>query len=830
MPLARRGRVSRTVVLFLAVPAIALAQSGRITGIVSGAGAAPIVGAQVLLGALGLSARSGDGGKFTIQSVPAGKYDLKVYLVGYKPLNVSGVVVGAGVDANVVLQLERTAVQLTSVVVAASRRAQKITDAPATITALDTGAIENTIGNSYLPALKWANGLEFHQVGVISVFVNARGFNNSANSRTAMFEDGRIATLPETGIPAGPSTTISKLDLAGVEAVAGPGSALYGPNATNGVILLSTKDPKEYPGWAVEASGVSRNYYDVQGRYAGASAKWGYKIAGEYQAANDWTDVVYYPAATAGGAPLREQGHDYRPDVIRGSGSIGYYFDDGARLLLTAGLSKRNGFNAANVGRIQVSNFAYRDYQLQYTGPRWFAQAYHTNGNEGTTFLLGQFTQTLAQFPSLSRDSVKSLSAFSKDGRLYAAEVQNNFSVGMLGRTGIRAIDDAHVTWGAQFRHDRVSSYLRSFTDRRTGHAIELEEKGGYGQVEAPLGIAWRLVLAGRYDVPGRFATQFSPKAGLLYTLAQDQTLRLTYNKAYSVPSVQQTDYYSPNTLPGRGLFGNLDGFDVKNSAGTIVRLIDPIRPEKNDTWELGYKGVLAGRLYVDVTGYHSSFKDFISPSVVIANPTAATAPTTAYNHKTGVRVTDESGSPQIALTYFNVGEATITGVDAGLRYYLSDRVVASANLSFVKLDTIKAKPTDPPEATALNSPSSRITAGMDFTDYPARATSGFSVRYVNGYDFRSGVNYGRVPPFGSLDLNANYRIRGSRATVTLQAQNVFVCSGGTSTPPASGITNGVPAKYTDGRTCGFGQPHLEMLNMPLTGTMIFLGMRWEGR
>jgi iron complex outermembrane receptor protein len=791
MLLARRGHVPRAVAVLLAVPAITFAQTGRITGtvsgIMSGVGAAPLVGAQVLLSPLGLSAQSGDGGKFTIQGVPAGKYDLKVHLLGYKSLNVSGVAVGAGGEAKVAFHLERTAVQLTSVVVAASRRVRKITDAPATITALDTSAIENTIGNSYLPALKWASGLEFHQAGVLAVFVNARGFNNSVNSRTAMMEDGRIATLPETGLPAGPSTTISKLDLATVEVVVGPGSALYGPNATNGVILLSTKDPKQYPGWAVELSGGSRNYYGLQGRYAGASGKWGYKIAGEYVAADDWTDVVYYPAVTVGGAPLREQGHDYRTDVIRGSGSIGYYFDDGARLLLTAGLSKRNGFNAANVGRIQLSNFAYRDYQLQYAGPRWFAQAYHTNGNEGTTFLLGPFTQRLVLFPSLSRDSVKSLSAFPADGRLYAAEVQNNFSVGMLGRTGIRAFDDAHVTWGAQFRHDRVSSYRHDLSDRRTGRAIELEEKGAYAQLDAPLGDAWRVVLAGRYDVPGRFATQFSPKAGLLYTPAQDQTLRLTYNKAYSVPSVRQTDYYSPNTLPGRGLFGNLDGFDVKNSAGTIVRVIDPIRPEKNDTWELGYRGALAGRLYVDVAGYRSSFRDFISPSVVIANPTLATAPTTAYNHKTGAKYTDESGSPQIALTNFNLGEATITGVDAGLKYYLADRVVASANLSFVKLDTIKSKPTDPPEATALNSPSSRITAGMDFTDYPARTTSGFSIRYVNAYDFRSGVNYGRVPPFGALDLNATYRPRGSRATVTLQAQNVFVCSGGTSTPPAPG-------------------------------------------
>ena len=88
----------------------------------------------------------------------------------------------------------------------------------------------------------------------------------------------------------------------------------------------------------------------------------------------------------------------------------------------------------------------------------------------------------------------------------------------------------------------------------------------------------------------------------------------------------------------------------------------------------------------------------------------------------------------------------------------------------------------------------------------------------------------GRIPPFGTLDLNASYRIRGTRATVTLQAQNVFACVGGTSTPPAAGIGAGVKATYTPGQQCGFGQAHQEFLNMPLMGTMIFLGMRWEGR
>ncbi|NIQ58653.1 MAG: hypothetical protein GWN71_36435, partial [Gammaproteobacteria bacterium] len=43
-------------------------------------------------------------------------------------------------------------------------------------------------------------------------------------------------------------TTVPKVDLAGAEVIIGPGAALYGADATNGVLSLRTKDPLQYPG------------------------------------------------------------------------------------------------------------------------------------------------------------------------------------------------------------------------------------------------------------------------------------------------------------------------------------------------------------------------------------------------------------------------------------------------------------------------------------------------------------------------------------------------------------------------------------------------------
>lgn len=829
------GRLTRAFVALAALPALVFAQNGRIGGTVTDGAKNPVAGAQVLVSLAGLSGESGTDGKFIVANVPAGTYSLKVYRLGFKVKSVASVTVTGGGVANVDIVLDAAAVQLGGIVVSASRRVEKITDAPATITRFDAAQIENTIGASFAPALKDAKGIEFIQTGVTGVAINARGFNSSFNNRMLMLEDSRIAVLVESGLPVGALTTTSKVDLAGVEVITGPGSALYGPDASNGVLSLTTKDPKQYPGWTIDLAGGTRNFYDAQARWARVTkdGKWGYKFTGEYQAANDFSNIVYYPNPSAGKPPLQELTPDFRNDATRASTAFARYFDDGGRLMLTAGMSKINGIGPTNVGRNQLVNYGYREYQLEYTAPRWFAQTYMTNSVGGSTFQLNGYTQNAARYPTISVDSARKLSAFPGDGRVYAAELQNNFSIGMLTRTGSTILDDTHITWGGQFRRDRISTYGKWLSDGQTGVPIELQQVGGYAQIESPLSDQFRLVLSGRYDKHDRYDAQFSPKAALLWSPVQDQTFRVSYNRAFKSPSVLQTDFYFPNFAPFVGVFGNEDGFTIKNAAGATVITYAPIKPETNNTIELGYKGVIGEKLYIDVTGYQSNFKDFMSPLAVIANPLAGAAATTAYNTRTGAKITDRAGGPQIALTYFNVGEATIHGIDAGLRYYFTDRISASGNFSLIKIDTIKNNNPAVPEATSFNSSTSRVTAGMDFAEIAPKTNAGFTVRYVNGYDFRSGVNFGHIPGFATFDFSANYKIPDSNTALMLQVQNAFSCVQGTSTPPANGISSNSltgRATYVAGQSCGIGQTHSEMINAPQIGTILMLGVRWSGR
>jgi hypothetical protein len=97
----------------------------------------------------------------------------------------------------------------------------------------------------------------------------------------------------------------------------------------------------------------------------------------------------------------------------------------------------------------------------------------------------------------------------------------------------------------------------------------------------------------------------------------------------------------------------------------------------------------------------------------------------------------------------------------------------------------------------------------------------------VNGYDFISGVNNGRIPTFSTFDFTLGYQLPQFNSRLNLSVQNLFSCTGGTSTPNGW-IAAGRRSSYSADGECGFNKKHNEMLNMPAIGTMVFVGLRFD--
>lgn len=826
----RRGRRIRRAVAWVAAglalalaPSLASAQQGTIEGTVVGEDGTPLRSAQVVVVGTRLGDLTDGNGRFRIGSVPAGTHALEVRLAGFRRADVTEVEVEPEGTATVEVTLTRAPYELGGLVVSAARQTQRITEAPATITKIGSEEIANSVGNSFGGALKQVKGLEYIQVGMTAVAVNARGFNSSFNNRMLMMEDGRVAVLPENGLPVGQFTTIPKLDLESVEVLVGPGASLYGQDASNGVISLQTKDPREYQGTTVEVSKGTRDYTDVQFRHAGVlgDGHWGYKFTGEWQEADDFSNrLIYNPASDN---PLPEVGADWTTSVARGEGSLVYYDDDlnNLRVELSGGWSESDAMGQTNVGRNHIEDWSYSFQQLKGSTDNLYFSAYHTHSQSGGTFAVNSFTTFKAALPGLSDDSLQHLSDFPSNSDLYALDFQHNFRVPELLNT--------RFVWGGQFRHDEVSSKEQWLTDVQTGEPIGIDQGGMFAQSETPLTPQVDLILGARWDEHQDYASQFSPTAGVTYSPTEDQTLRLTYREAFKSPTTLQTRFFIFDFQPFVGVFGNRTGFEVVDAEGNVLQTHEPLVPEVNETWELGYKGVLGDRWYLDAALWYADYQNFLGSLLPINNPFGD--PATFARFPGGEALVSPAGRPQLVLTYMNQGNAKLKGLDLGASYAVSPDVTLKGTFSWLDLDEAE-------QAPAVNAPPVRWTLGSTFENLFDRGSGGLLVRHTTGYPFTSGINNGRIPTYTTADLNLGYDLPWEGMEVRLQADNLFTCR--TMEETTSGTAGGVPvrspqlddgqdASDLDGSTdCGFDVPHLEMINMPGIETTVFLGLRWS--
>ncbi|MBI2504287.1 MAG: TonB-dependent receptor [Candidatus Latescibacteria bacterium] len=189
---------------------------------------------------------------------------------------------------------------------------------------------------------------------------------------------------------------------------------------------------------------------------------------------------------------------------------------------------------------------------------------------------------------------------------------------------------------------------------------------------------------------------------------------------------------------------------------------IPELEPEKNTTIELGYKGILANKVFLDVSGYRSRYRNFISPLRLIGNPSA------------GVFVLDEKGIPregELTVTYLNFGEQVVWGLDLGVNVYASERVTLKGNASFIEADDLQA-----PEGfdQSFNTPATTFNAVLSASDLPIRgSTVDLSVRRVSEFDFRTAAHVGTVPAYAIFDFNLGYQMRHG-VTYRLTVKNLF--------------------------------------------------------
>ena len=273
------------------------AQNNSIEGIIlDSSNKKPLVAANVLIKdnkGFSNGASTDENGKYTIINIPNGEFIIKVDYIGFETQEKT-LVVGSNQKYNLDFNLAPSAIEFDTYVVTASRRKERIEDAPAAISIITKQSIRRESNTNLGDYLKNVKGVDFTQSGVDSYNLSARGFNSSFSSRLLTLTDGRMANVPSLRLTAYNVIPVSFEDVEQIEVVLGPSSALYGPNAHSGVLNIVTRAPRDSKGtvFNVQTGYLSQKnskpLQKITFRHANTWKNFGYKVSGVALNAYDW--------------------------------------------------------------------------------------------------------------------------------------------------------------------------------------------------------------------------------------------------------------------------------------------------------------------------------------------------------------------------------------------------------------------------------------------------------------------------------------------------------------------------------------------------------------
>jgi len=163
-------------------------------------------------------------------------------------------------------------VEVTSV----SRRPEKLSETASAVQVITAEDIRRSGATSIPEALRLVSNLHVAQVDSSQWAISARGFNNTTANKMLVLIDGRTVYTP---LYAGVFWDVQNLlleDIDRIEVISGSGATLWGANAVNGVISITTRHARDSQGLLIETGGGTQPRGFMNVRYGGRLSSDGY--------------------------------------------------------------------------------------------------------------------------------------------------------------------------------------------------------------------------------------------------------------------------------------------------------------------------------------------------------------------------------------------------------------------------------------------------------------------------------------------------------------------------------------------------------------------------
>jgi iron complex outermembrane receptor protein len=203
-------------------------------------------------------------------------------------------------------------------VTSAARKSQRVEDVAAAVYVITRDDIIRS-GLTRLPEiLRLAPGVQVSQINASKWAVSIRGFNSQYSNKLLVLIDGRsVYNLTFSGV-FWDLQDVMVSDIDRIEVIRGPGGAVWGANAVNGVINIITRPASETQGFAVDASVGTFERERIGLRYGGTLGPAAYRLFGEWTRFDDAE-----PSPTT---PFEDHWHSltsgFRTDWARGGDSF----------------------------------------------------------------------------------------------------------------------------------------------------------------------------------------------------------------------------------------------------------------------------------------------------------------------------------------------------------------------------------------------------------------------------------------------------------------------------------------------------------------------------
>jgi iron complex outermembrane receptor protein len=597
-------------------------------------------------------------------------------------------------------------------VTTASKQAQPLSAVPAAVYVITQEDIRRAGATTIADALRMAPGVEVAQIDANKWAISIRGFNNRFADKLLVLIDGRSVYTPLfAGVYWDMQDTLIE-DIDRIEVVRGPGAALWGANAMNGVINIITKSAKETQGSlaTITAGTVRRGEaaYRLGGRLSDNAH---FRLFGKAFGVQD----SLYPDSTRG-----KDGWD----SLRG----------GFRVDWDRGAAEKLLFEGEVAGDKEGQRSDYPTLVPPYIVTRdetYPASAWHLLGRWTRTAASGAETSLQAYFSHDQRNSIETFYALDT----FDFDLQHRFAAGR--RTTL--------TTGLGFRHEADRTETNPFS-QYTPAAKTDALWSAFVHSETAVSPTASLILGARIEHNDYTGFEIQPDARIAWSPDSRSTLWSAVSHAVRTPSRVDADgrlfaFSGPDPQSGLPYQGDIVG----NAA---------FRSEEVTAFQLGYRIQPVSRATVDLAAFYNDYShlrtfEMGAPAVVMAP-----APHLYVPYLTGNSLYGQTHGLELALNW-NVSDRW--SLKAGYTYFESNLKLAQGS-------------TDP---LGINGPDGRGQNPRHQFNIRSHVALGGKVELDANVYFVDSLPYQSVPQYARMDLRLGWSPRKG-VEASLGAQNLF--------------------------------------------------------